>query len=310
VHGARDRLKIPAGDVPGSHHQAQARLALEPHAGRIFVDETRPDDRKTGRPPSPAAPGRSAWQRAWTANCAPGLASAAGCAPASRVSRPSSYQADTRRQGGCTLRQWSARTDGHRPQSGRGLAYHATVRQAQARHGPADHDQRPHKRGGRPAGRKHISRLCRLDRCAGGRRCGARDNARGRARNHLQPHRSTFIAGFHPVCAGYSGNSSSPTHLARSVRTGGGLIRAEVMPGDHRRSFGPVPLENRIRLVTCRSSARQAAWVYSLISPPMTGFGGSVRCRGRSWWRGERQVRRRGRVGICPGAAGPCCSCA
>jgi hypothetical protein len=34
----------------------------------------------------------------------------------------------------------------------------------------------------------------------------------------------------------------------------------------------PVPLGNRIRLVTCRSSARQAAWVYSLISPRRTGF--------------------------------------
>jgi hypothetical protein len=33
-----------------------------------------------------------------------------------------------------------------------------------------------------------------------------------------------------------------------------------------------VPLENRIRLVTCRSSARQAARAYSLISPPKTGF--------------------------------------
>ena len=43
---------------------------------------------------------------------------------------------------------------------------------------------------------------------------------------------------------------------------------------------------------------------------PEAVFGGSVRCRRRSWWRGERQVRRRGRAGICPGAAGPCCSCA
>jgi len=36
--------------------------------------------------------------------------------------------------------------------------------------------------------------------------------------------------------------------------------------------YGPAPLENRIRLVICRSSARQAARVYSLISPPRTGF--------------------------------------
>jgi hypothetical protein len=35
---------------------------------------------------------------------------------------------------------------------------------------------------------------------------------------------------------------------------------------------GAVPLENRIRPVTCRSSGRQAACVYSVIRPPRTGF--------------------------------------
>jgi hypothetical protein len=34
----------------------------------------------------------------------------------------------------------------------------------------------------------------------------------------------------------------------------------------------PVPLENRIRQLTCRSSERQAARTYSLIRPPRTGF--------------------------------------
>ena len=34
----------------------------------------------------------------------------------------------------------------------------------------------------------------------------------------------------------------------------------------------PVPLENRIRQVTCRSSGRQAARTYSLIRPLRTGF--------------------------------------
>ena len=34
----------------------------------------------------------------------------------------------------------------------------------------------------------------------------------------------------------------------------------------------PVPLENRIRLVTCGSSGYQAARAYSLIRPPRTGF--------------------------------------
>ena len=34
----------------------------------------------------------------------------------------------------------------------------------------------------------------------------------------------------------------------------------------------PVPLENTIRQVTCRSSGRQAAYTYSLIRPLRTGF--------------------------------------
>ena len=60
--------------------------------------------------------------------------------------------------------------------------------------------------------------------------------------------------------------------------------------------------------MTCRSSALQAAWVYSLIRPPRTDFRRICLCRCRSWWRGERRVRRRGRAGRCPGAAGQCCS--
>jgi hypothetical protein len=39
-----------------------------------------------------------------------------------------------------------------------------------------------------------------------------------------------------------------------------------------KRNDDPVPLENRIRQLTCRSSGRQAARTYSLISPPRTGF--------------------------------------
>ena len=38
----------------------------------------------------------------------------------------------------------------------------------------------------------------------------------------------------------------------------------------------PVPLENRIRQLTCRSSGRQAARTYSLIRPPGQVFGGSA----------------------------------
>ena len=63
----------------------------------------------------------------------------------------------------------------------------------------------------------------------------------------------------------------------------------------------PVPLENRIRLLTGRCSVPQAACVYSLIRLPRTGFGGSVVCRCWSRWLGDRRVRRRGRVARCPG---------
>ena len=48
-----------------------------------------------------------------------------------------------------------------------------------------------------------------------------------------------------------------------------------------------VPLENRIQRVTCSSSGRQAACMYSLIRPPRRVFGGSVRGRGRYTWRAE-----------------------
>ena len=55
-----------------------------------------------------------------------------------------------------------------------------------------------------------------------------------------------------------------------AARAGSAAARLRhVGPG---RARQPVPLENRIRLVTCRSSARQAARAYSLISPSRTGF--------------------------------------
>ena len=56
-------------------------------------------------------------------------------------------------------------------------------------------------------------------------------------------------------------------------------------------SLQAVPLENRIRLVACRSSVRQAACMYSLIRPLTTGFrwiravSGSVMVTWRTcWW--------------------------
>src|SRR5690348_12429825 len=45
-----------------------------------------------------------------------------------------------------------------------------------------------------------------------------------------------------------------------------------VVAGQRRRGQDPVPLENRIRLVSCGSSGCQAARAYSLIRPPRTGF--------------------------------------
>ena len=64
------------------------------------------------------------------------------------------------------------------------------------------------------------------------------------------------------------------------------------------------PARNRIRLVSCRSSVRQAACVYSLIRPlrdllcVAVGHGGA----------GNVRVAVRGRAVRCSGAAWPCCS--
>ena len=64
------------------------------------------------------------------------------------------------------------------------------------------------------------------------------------------------------------------------------------------------PARNRIRLVSCRSSVRQAACVYSLIRPLRdllcvdAGHGGA----------GNVRVAVRGRAVRCSGAAWPCCS--
>ena len=61
----------------------------------------------------------------------------------------------------------------------------------------------------------------------------------------------------------------------------------------------PVPLGNRVRLVACRHSVPQAAWVYSLIRPLRTGLQRSAGCRDRSRCGGERQVCRRDYEDFC-----------
>jgi hypothetical protein len=52
----------------------------------------------------------------------------------------------------------------------------------------------------------------------------------------------------------------------------------------------PVLLENRIRHGDLQLFLRQSASVYSLIRLSRTGFDGSVECRRRSPWCGERRV--------------------
>ena len=71
-----------------------------------------------------------------------------------------------------------------------------------------------------------------------------------------------------------------------------------------RPAAGPVPLENTIRPGDLRVLGDQAAWAYSLIRPPRTGVGGSVRCRGWSRWRGGCDGRCRGCPVRCPDAVG------
>jgi UTP--glucose-1-phosphate uridylyltransferase len=74
-----------------------------------------------------------------------------------------------------------------------------------------------------------------------------------------------------------------PLVLMNSAATRGPSL--EVL-GGYRGLREPVPLENRIRVVTCGSSGYQAARAYSLIRPPRTGF---RRIRPRS---GSATVRR------------------
>jgi hypothetical protein len=58
------------------------------------------------------------------------------------------------------------------------------------------------------------------------------------------------------------------TGAVKAIKVSAKLLadRSRDMPGDH------VLLENTVRWVTCGSSGRQAAYVYSLIRPPRTGF--------------------------------------
>ena len=58
-----------------------------------------------------------------------------------------------------------------------------------------------------------------------------------------------------------------PARRHPGIRTGRDRTRQQAHP--HPRGH-PVPLENRIRLVTCGSSGWQAACMYSLIRPPRT----------------------------------------
>jgi hypothetical protein len=72
----------------------------------------------------------------------------------------------------------------------------------------------------------------------------------------------------------------------RSRRRGGLVIGALDETGQEKRGTATagvkrVPLENRIKLVTCGSSGYQAACAYSLIRPPRTGFRW-IRSRSRS----------------------------
>jgi hypothetical protein len=77
-----------------------------------------------------------------------------------------------------------------------------------------------------------------------------------------------------------AGGCPDPSQRLPSALCEGHGLRQQVLDRVPHRAVitsGPVPLENRIRLVTCESSRYQAAREYSLIRPPRTGLGGSVR---------------------------------
>ena len=76
------------------------------------------------------------------------------------------------------------------------------------------------------------------------------------------PARRRSVAGLLKVTVGWPRCLSMP----RAPRPSGGLIVPDLA-----RPYA-VPLEYRIRLVTCGSSGYQAARAYSLIRPPTTGF--------------------------------------
>ena len=69
-----------------------------------------------------------------------------------------------------------------------------------------------------------------------------------------------------------TGSSSSSVTETASSRRYSTRCSPAMACGSSRRRSGRVPLENRIRIVTCGSSGCQAAREYSLIRPPRTGF--------------------------------------
>ena len=71
------------------------------------------------------------------------------------------------------------------------------------------------------------------------------------------------------------------------------------------------PAQPDPNLMTPRTQGKTRSAIVTRFSAPTRPgrvFGGSVECRRRSPWCGERRARRRGRVARCPGAAAPCCS--
>ena len=108
-----------------------------------------------------------------------------------------------------------------------------------------------------------------------------------------------------------TGGCPDPSQRLPSALCEGHGLRPQVLDRVPHRAVitsGPVPLENRIRLVTCESSRYQAAREYSFDQAAQDGFSVDPFALEVGNSRATVGGRRRGCAGRCPGAAGPCCS--
>jgi hypothetical protein len=106
---------------------------------------------------------------------------------------------------------------------------------------------------------------------------GLESFVRVRGRSENKPARGCFIFFMCPqewpgLLLGFQWRRPARHRIDRGLLTGGtGYVGASVPAPMVAPAFEAVPLENKIRQVTCRPSVRQAACAYSVIKPPEPG---------------------------------------